>query len=296
MSQRAAFWVTDILADDEARAYVFGRGGSLEFPFPVAVKTGTSQAYRDNWTIGYTREVTVGVWVGNFDREALIGSSGVTGAGPIFQAVMLAAQQHVRGRDAVDESIVGRPADLAEHSICELSGMRAGAACPLRRREWLPAAFSPLPCDWHHDSEEGVLTLWPEPYRPWAAANGLLSEGNAAKAFRETASEIGLSSARPAAAGAAHAAARDKASTAQFEILSPADGATYLIDPTLRPEFQRLPLRAAAARGRVEWRIDGRIVKGGNAGGEEWPLTRGVHRISARDAAGRTAAASITVK
>ena len=45
------------------------RGGNLDFPFPVAVKTGTSQAYRDNWTIGYTREVTVGVWVGNFDSR-----------------------------------------------------------------------------------------------------------------------------------------------------------------------------------------------------------------------------------
>ncbi len=97
MSSRAAYWVTDVLADPEARAYVFGRGGSLEFPFTVAVKTGTSQAYRDNWTIGYTREVTVGVWVGNFDRQPLVGSSGVTGAGPIFHAVMMAAQHHVRG-------------------------------------------------------------------------------------------------------------------------------------------------------------------------------------------------------
>ena len=52
ISPRAAFWVTDILSDDEARAYVFGRGGSLDLPFPVAVKTGTSQAYRDNWTVG----------------------------------------------------------------------------------------------------------------------------------------------------------------------------------------------------------------------------------------------------
>ena len=67
---RTAFWITDILSDAEAREYIFGRGGSLEFPFPVAVKTGTSQAYHDNWTIGYTRDVTVGVWVGNFDRDA----------------------------------------------------------------------------------------------------------------------------------------------------------------------------------------------------------------------------------
>ncbi len=93
VSPRTAFWITDILSDADAREYVFGRGGSLEFPFPVAVKTGTSQAYHDNWTIGYSRHVTVGVWVGNFDRRPLRNSSGITGAGPIFHAVMLAAER-----------------------------------------------------------------------------------------------------------------------------------------------------------------------------------------------------------
>ena len=68
---RTAFWITDILSDAEARAYAFGRGSSLDFPFPVAAKTGTSQAYHDNWAVGYTRDVTVGVWVGNFDRTPL---------------------------------------------------------------------------------------------------------------------------------------------------------------------------------------------------------------------------------
>ena len=71
VAERTAFWITDILADAEARAFVFGRGGSLEFPFSVAAKTGTSQAYHDNWAIGYTRDVTVGVWVGNFNRQPL---------------------------------------------------------------------------------------------------------------------------------------------------------------------------------------------------------------------------------
>ena len=280
MSERAAFWVTDILADDEARAYVFGRGGSLEFPFTVAAKTGTSQAYRDNWTIGYTREVTVGVWVGNFDRKALIGSSGVTGAGPIFHAVMLAAHQHVHGRDALDEPIVKRPADLGEHEICELSGMRAGAACPLRRREWLPANVSPLPCDWHHDSEDGIMTLWPEPYRQWASAKGLLPE-----------SDRQVASTRPVSARQQVRGREDVVLARSFGILSPADGATYLIDPTLRADFQRLPLRASAARGQVEWQIDGRVVSGG-----DWPLARGIHRISALDASGQQAESSITVK
>jgi penicillin-binding protein 1C len=55
VSRRTAFWITDILSDPDAREYAFGSGGSLDFPFPVAVKTGTSQAYRDNWTVGYAR-------------------------------------------------------------------------------------------------------------------------------------------------------------------------------------------------------------------------------------------------
>jgi penicillin-binding protein 1C len=304
LSQRAAFWVTDILSDDEARAYVFGRGGSLEFPFTVAAKTGTSQAYRDNWTIGYTREVTVGVWVGNFDRTALIGSSGVTGAGPIFQGVMLAAQQHVRGRASVDEPIVERPADLHEHAICELSGMEAGAACPLRRREWLPSGFSPLPCDWHHDSEEGLLTLWPEPYRAWASATGRMREEQPVFARlrradngRDNRSDVGAAFTQPGRSSTTLASAvrpvhSSKSQSQPFDIVSPADGATYLIDPTLRPEFQRVPLRAIGGRGRVEWRVGDRLI----AGGAEWTLARGVHRITARDASGQDVGVTVTVK
>src|SRR5262249_38119362 len=139
VSERTAFWITDILSDAEARAYIFGRGGDLEFPFSVAVKTGTSQAYHDNWTIGYTPEVTVGVWVGNFDRTPLRGSSGVTGAGPIFHAVMLAAQEYAAGAASSNSDIVTRPGDLREVAICALSGEPANPWCPSRAREWLPA-------------------------------------------------------------------------------------------------------------------------------------------------------------
>src|SRR5205823_5377375 len=97
VSARTAFWISDILSDAEAREYAFGRGSSLEFPFAVAAKTGTSQGYHDNWAIGYTRAVTVGVWVGNFDRTPLVSSSGVTGAGPIFHAIMMAAELRAAG-------------------------------------------------------------------------------------------------------------------------------------------------------------------------------------------------------
>jgi penicillin-binding protein 1C len=283
ISPRAAFWVTDILSDDEARAYVFGRGGSLEFPFPVAVKTGTSQAYRDNWTVGYTREVTVGVWVGNFDRRPLIGSSGVTGAAPIFHAVMLAAQRHVHGREEPDVDLVARPADLREYTICALSGMRAGEACPIRRREWLPMGFSPLPCSWHHATEDGLLTIWPDEYRTWAAGRGLLERDDVLTAANRVAA--------PAVARSVQTTGR------RFEITTPPDGATYLIDPTLRMEFQTLPLRAVGAAGHVLWTINGRRLRPASVDDDvTWPLERGKHVVRAQDARGHIAQSEILVK
>src|SRR6188768_3978411 len=150
VSAQTAFWITDILADAEARAFVFGRGGSLEFPFPVAAKTGTSQAYRDNWTVGYTTEVTVGVWVGNFDRAPLQNSSGVTGAAPIFHDVLLAAQARVTGRlpGAGDPPLAAPTDGLARRMICALSGREATALCPRVQWEWLPAGAL-APCPWH---------------------------------------------------------------------------------------------------------------------------------------------------
>jgi penicillin-binding protein 1C len=292
VSPRTAFWVSDILSDDEARAYVFGRGGYLEFPFPVAVKTGTSQAYRDNWAIGYTPDVTVGVWVGNFDRRPLVGSSGVTGAGPIFHAVMLAAHEHAHGRDEPGASILPRPEDLTETPICELSGMVAGAMCPVRVREWLPAGHPSGSCTWHHHTGQGLLTLWPDEYRSWAAAHGRLpvEPWSSAEWARR---EHGHPDEDRTTRAMVDAPVRPR----RLEVTSPPDGATYLIDPTLRPEFQTLSLRAAAAAGEVEWLVNGRVIGTAPSGAAlTWPLTRGVQRITARDAGGTVSEVTITVK
>jgi membrane carboxypeptidase/penicillin-binding protein PbpC len=80
-------------------------------------------------------------------------------------------------------------------------------------------------------------------------------------------------------------------------VVNPPDGATYLIDPTLRREFQTLPLRAAAGRAVIEWRIDGRPV--GRVAGDRslaWPLAAGHHVASARDDNGRQAEVAFVVK
>lgn len=80
--------VTDILADDAARARTFGLNSTLATRGFAAVKTGTSKDLRDNWCIGYTDRYTVGVWVGNASGEAMHGVSGVAGAAPVWQAIV----------------------------------------------------------------------------------------------------------------------------------------------------------------------------------------------------------------
>jgi penicillin-binding protein 1C len=236
VSPQTAFWITDILSDPKAREYVFGSGGSLEFPFPVAAKTGTSQAYHDNWTVGYTREVTVGVWVGNFDRTALRNSTGVTGAGPIFHDVMLAAVKRFGGGG---DTIVDRPDSLERVPICTLSGLRPSLRCSTTDEEWLPRDAAVEFCPLRH-----------EPLKSNVIATAI------------------------------HAPQR--------LITNPPDGATYLIDPTLRREFQALRLRATAPQ--VSWRVDGKKVE------REWPLQVGRHTITAVAENGKRDEVVVTVR
>jgi penicillin-binding protein 1C len=278
ISPRTAFWITDILADAEAREFIFGRGGSLEFPFAVAVKTGTSQAYHDNWTIGYTRDVTVGVWVGNFDRTPLRNSSGVTGAAPIFHGVMLAAQK--RASAAPADTIVAAGGALESREICALSGLRANAWCPAHAREWLPPGEPALPCSWHHRSDDGVIVAWPAEYRHWARQAASIPEPRAAQVVVRGPER-----------------ARDPGAPA-LQIANPPAGATYLIDPTLRREFQTLALRVVAPSGRrIDWSVNGRsIARAHSEDAIDWPLERGTHRFTARDDRGNVAEAVAVVR
>ena len=280
VSPRTAFWITDILSDPDARAFIFGRGSSLDFPFPVAVKTGTSQAYHDNWTIGYTRDVTVGVWVGNFDRTPLRDSSGVTGAGPIFHAVMLAAVRRADGL-ANTTPIAALPSDVEEATICMLSGMRATPWCPSRGREWVPVGAEAVPCSWHHQTDTGVLTYYPPEYRAWAR-----SEAGAASSENSGLQDFAPRASLPATR------------SSLLQIANPPAGAIYSVDPTLRREFQALPLRAVTSRPTtVTWLVDGAAV--GTAPSDRslsWPLAVGSHQIEARDADGRSTKTSVIVK
>ncbi len=275
-SQRSAFWITDILSDNEARAFIFGRGGSLEFPFTVADKTGTSQAYRDNWTLGYTREVTVGVWVGNFDGTPMKNSSGVTGAGPIFHDVMLAAERHAMGRlpGPSDPPVLDVPADLLQTVLCATSGEKASEACPSTAREWLPRDELPPVCRWHVREGAALRTFMPPEYRAWASA-------------RKYGSDVPASS---------HTRVLGHRALA---IETPPDGATYWIDPTLRADYQALEFTVSGVEGgeAIRWRLDGRPL--GIAPARQsvrWSLERGEHTLEAEGGRGERARVSFVVK
>ncbi len=129
----AADWalVTDMLADAHARARAFGVASLLRTSFPSAVKTGTSSDFRDTWTVGFTRDYTVAVWVGNFDGRPMRRVSGVTGAAPLWHHIMAhLAERSVPG--AFD-----RPRGYARLPICATTGVRPTRACPSIVSEWV---------------------------------------------------------------------------------------------------------------------------------------------------------------
>lgn len=136
--------VTDMLADRHARAHSFGVHSVLEMPFPATVKTGTSSDFHDTWTVGYTRDYTVGVWVGNFDGSPMRGVSGVTGAGPLWNRIML----HLYERNAEPPPFAA-PRGFVRRPICATTGRivkQTPGNCPAVVQEWvLPRDLAAAP-------------------------------------------------------------------------------------------------------------------------------------------------------
>lgn len=116
--------ITDMLSDAHARARAFGVESVLQLPFPAAVKTGTSSNYRDTWTIGFTKDYTVATWVGNFDGQPMQKISGVTGAAPLWNRIML----HLH--HSQEPTAFSPPNGLVQRPICATSGFKPTPACP----------------------------------------------------------------------------------------------------------------------------------------------------------------------
>jgi 1A family penicillin-binding protein len=162
LDERTAYLITSILADDYARRSTFGAGSPLQLGRPAAAKTGTTQDWRDNWTIGYTPDLVVGVWAGNTDNEPMRHVSGVTGAAPIWRDVMneLLKAKPIRQ--------FPRPTNLIEKEVCALNGLLPQPPTP---HSPLPALHSPRPARCPHlITELFIPGTEPARYDDWHTA------------------------------------------------------------------------------------------------------------------------------
>jgi len=135
-----AFLISSILSDNPARTWMFGPNSYLHLPFPAAAKTGTSNDFRDNWTIGYTPNLTVGVWVGNADYTPMNHTTGLSGAAPIWSQFMQAVAPQLAEGASLD---FARPEGIINKVICSISGTEPSNSCKSGKHTEVFAADQP---------------------------------------------------------------------------------------------------------------------------------------------------------
>ncbi|MGD2048905.1 MAG: penicillin-binding transpeptidase domain-containing protein, partial [Chloroflexota bacterium] len=143
LDPRVAYLINDILDDDQARVPAMGNDNPLDLPFPAAAKTGTSNEFRDNWTVGYTPGLVVGVWTGNTDNSEMLNISGLTGAAPLWSAYMQAVYSDYDLMKVLDTDGAQPPGEfvpppgLERREICDLASIAIGSTdCNLSDSEW----------------------------------------------------------------------------------------------------------------------------------------------------------------
>jgi penicillin-binding protein 1C len=225
LSPQAAWLITDILSDNAARSAAFGIQSVLRLPFSCAVKTGTSTDFRDNWCVGYTSDYTAGVWMGNTAGRPLQGISGVAGSGPIFQQLML--ELH---RDQSPRSI-SPPGGLTQVTIDTRSGTAADdekLPSLYHRKIWVHQRHLPEKLASQRLNSHNQILLDPAVYSEWYA-----SEENTFKHL--------------------YALAEPQNETEPVKILSPLPGSTYVIDPEIPGDGQRLKLVSSLVPDEALW-------------------------------------------
>lgn len=144
LDPRIAYLLTDMLGDNQARSATMGARSPLRTDgIFSAVKTGTTDDVKDNWTVGYTRNVAVGVWVGNNDGRPMVNTSGLTGAAPIWNAVLrgIYGNQRLLSAFAKSGQLLPEqsppPAGITLRQICDLRRLTdPSPRCPATVNEW----------------------------------------------------------------------------------------------------------------------------------------------------------------
>jgi penicillin-binding protein 1C len=290
MPREVALVLADVLADPRARAAAFGEASVLDLPFQVAAKTGTSKGFRDNWTVGFTHEVTVAVWVGNFDGSPMRGTSGITGAGPLFHTAIEAAMRGKAANPLLLSSEAAREEGLVEAEVCPLSGGRPTHACPNAVREWMPvtAQRELKPCALHEsfavDRRNGLRAGPGCPAAFVAQRTFERYEGALRTWAASTRRPIAPLDDSPLCGATAQRPSAPDTPSAVLRIGWPTPGTRFVIDPGRAAAQQQLRVRidADAAVRRVRLFVDGRAA--GEIGPPFvalWPLAQGEHVLTA---------------
>lgn len=144
LDPRLSFIITDMLGDNAARSAAMGAYSALRADnIFAAVKTGTTDDVKDNWTIGYTRNVSVGVWVGNNDGDPMVDSSGLTGAAPIWNTVLtgIYGNSDLLSAFASNDQLLNDrpipPTGLTLRQVCDVRRLiELSSRCPADISEW----------------------------------------------------------------------------------------------------------------------------------------------------------------
>jgi len=250
----AAYLITDMLADNDARTLAFGAESSLRFDFPVACKTGTSSDFRDNWAFGYTPEFTVGVWIGNADSSPMQNVSGVTGAAPILHDLL----EHLHQRYGT--TWYSQPTNVVECWINPITGKRLQEPKPrwtgdAIKEKFIAQHLPPFECaeDYATNPPTARAVRLGSEYRDWfATGDNWLGD-------------------RAVLSGAADS----------LRILFPPPGTTLYLDPDLPGQGRRLSFRVAGPD-QLEWHSDSLSLA--RVGDREIALlTEGRHQITVHD-------------
>ncbi len=182
-----AYLMNDILGDREMRAQLYGVDNVYEIGRPAAVYGGTPLQGRSAWTVGYTPQLSAGVWLGNVDQTPTTQLGAANGPAAIWRAVMRYAHE----RDGLPSRDWSPPASVVETAVCAVSGLLPNAYCPVIRESFAQGT-QPTQTDFYYQMveinrenglratastprdlvEQRVYFTYPAEAQAWAAANG----------------------------------------------------------------------------------------------------------------------------
>ena len=139
--------VVDILSDPDARLLEFGTGSVLNLPVQTAIKTGTSNDYRDAWALGFSDRYTVGVWIGNVDQRPMHEVTGASGPALVLRGIFAELRRHEESKPLyLSRKLVSR-------QICTKTGKLATDRCPIAPEWFRPERAPKKRCIAHTDHQ-----------------------------------------------------------------------------------------------------------------------------------------------